>query len=76
MTPIRSIAYFLTLLVVGTLPGVASAQPWRDAYQAGEYAKAANLLPEIVSDQEKMVRGANWILAPVTCVATPVKKSK
>jgi hypothetical protein len=57
MTPIRSIAYFLTLVVVGTLPGVASAQPWREAYQAGEYTKAGNLLHEIVTDPDKVLHG-------------------
>jgi hypothetical protein len=59
MTPMRFIAYFLTLLVVGTLPGVASAQPWRDAYEAGDYAKASNLLYEIVTEPGKCPQSAN-----------------
>jgi hypothetical protein len=57
MIPVRSIAYFATLLVLCTLPAVASAQPWRDAFRAGEYAKAADLLHDIVSDPENVLHG-------------------
>jgi hypothetical protein len=45
------------LLVSCALPTVASAQPWLEAYQAGEYAKAADLLHEGVSDPEKVFQG-------------------
>lgn len=56
MIPVRSIAYFLTLILC-TVPAVASAQPWRDAFRAGEYAKAADLLHDIVSDPENVLQG-------------------
>lgn len=59
MPSVRFIARVLTLVVVGTLPAVAAAQPWREAYQAGEYAKAVTLLHDIVSDQDQVVRGGD-----------------
>jgi hypothetical protein len=57
MSPSASTVLVLMLVVSCALP--ASAQPWRNTYQAGEYAKAADLLHEIVSDQEKMVGGGD-----------------
>ena len=57
MNPVYFIARFLTLLVSCTLPAVASAQPWRDAFQAGEYAKAANLLHEVATAPERVLHG-------------------
>src|SRR5262245_8650081 len=49
----------VTVLITGVLPGAASAQPWLEAYQAGEYPKAGNLLLEIVSDQDKVLQGGD-----------------
>jgi hypothetical protein len=57
MTLLRSTVRLLTLLISCALPAVASAQPWREAFQAGEYAKVANLLHEIVSEPEHMLHG-------------------
>jgi len=57
MTLVRSTVRGLTLLLFCALPAVASAQPWMTAFQAGEYAKAADLLHEIVSDLENVFRG-------------------
>lgn len=47
----------VTVLITCALPGVAAAQPWLEAYQAGDYPKARNLLHEIVSNQDKLRGG-------------------
>jgi len=57
MTPVRSAPCLLTLVISCAVPAVASAQSWLEAYQAGEYAKAANLLYEIVSQPDYVFRG-------------------
>jgi len=36
------------LVALCALPGTASAQPWKDAYQAGDHQKAADLLHPLV----------------------------
>ena len=41
----------LMILAVCTLPCAAAAQPWADAYRAGDYRKAADLLHPVVIDQ-------------------------
>ena len=56
---VHFIARFLMLLVSCALPAVASAQAWRNAHQAGDYAKATHLLYQIVSDQEHVLRGGD-----------------
>ena len=58
MTRLRLTIPLVTVLITCALPSVAPAQPWLEAYQAGDYRKAGNLLPEIVSDQDKALRGA------------------
>jgi hypothetical protein len=45
------------LLISCALPAGAWAQPWVQAYQAGEYKKVADLLHENVSDPEKVLHG-------------------
>ena len=62
MTPVRSALRLLTLLISCGFPAVASAQPWLEAYEAGEYAKVADLLHEIVSDPEKVLHGDSGAL--------------
>ena len=59
MTPVHYTIPLLTLLFSCALPVVTSAQPWRNAHQAGDYAKTAHLLHEIVSDQEHVLRGGD-----------------
>ena len=46
-------------LLACLLPVIATAQPWADAYRAGDYAKAATLLHTIVADQEYALSGGD-----------------
>jgi hypothetical protein len=59
MTQARFTITVATLLIQCTLTAAASAQPWLEAHKGGEYAKAANLLHEIVSDQDNPLRGGD-----------------
>lgn len=43
---------FLAAAVISLLPAIASAQPWAEAYRAGDYERAAPLLHAIVADDE------------------------
>jgi hypothetical protein len=46
---------FLGILVTCALPHTAAAQPWMDAYKAGDYARAARLLQPIIMKQQQGV---------------------
>ena len=59
MTKLRLVIPLVMVLSPCGFPAIAAAQPWLVAYQAGEYSKAANLLHEIVSDQEKVLQGGD-----------------
>jgi len=59
MTSLCLTIRLVTVLITCALPAVASAQPWLEAHKAGEYAKAANLLHEIVSDEATVLRGGD-----------------
>ena len=41
------------------LPSAASAQPWHELYERGDYERAAHLLQEMVSDPEYQMSGAD-----------------
>jgi len=43
-----SLLRVVLLVALCALPGTASAQPWKDAYRAGDYQKAADLLHPLV----------------------------
>jgi hypothetical protein len=51
-------ACLLSLAILCGLPVCASAQAWLEAYQAGEYARAASLLQPIVRAQQQQF--PNW----------------
>lgn len=44
--------WLLSLAFLSAVPIAADAQPWAEAYQAGEYAKAVELLQPIVTAQQ------------------------
>ena len=58
---IRSMALVrpLLLVVLCALPCTASAQPWRDAYQAEDYRTAADLLHPLVSQLQMQPESAD-----------------
>ena len=47
-----AIARLIAVLAICALPATAAAQPWRDAYDARQYEKAADLLHELLTDPE------------------------
>lgn len=64
---------FKLLLLAGLtvwLPAVACAQPWADAYKAGEYAKAVELLqPIVIGQMQSMGTGPDADPAPARHLA-------
>ena len=48
-----------TLVACLLLPAITTAQPWADAYRAGDYGKAATLLHTIAADYEYAVTGGD-----------------
>ena len=54
-----SLKRLLFLVVLCTLPGTASAQPWADAYRAEDYRTAADLLHPLVSQLQMQPESAD-----------------
>jgi hypothetical protein len=62
--------WLVAIVTFGALPSAVAAQPWADAYKAGEYAKAASLLQPIAVEQvQSMGDGQNSDPAPARHLA-------
>lgn len=58
----------LIACLAGLLPWEASAQAWRELYERGEHARAAQLLQEIVTDPEYHMGGGDPLPARLLAV--------
>jgi hypothetical protein len=51
------LAISLAVWRLQAVPPATSAPPWRDAYRAGEFEKAADLLHEVITDFDALQSG-------------------